>query len=71
MAGKNALYPIPHPAKRPFVGNILSIGSDSPVLDMWKIAQDLGAIYCSTAGHAGDRGVVGRAGRRARFMYKI
>jgi cytochrome P450/NADPH-cytochrome P450 reductase len=45
MAGKNALYPIPHPAKRPFVGNILSIGSDSPVLDMWKIAQDLGAIY--------------------------
>lgn len=45
MAGKNALYPIPHPAKKPFVGNILSIGSDSPVLDMWKIAQELGAIY--------------------------
>ncbi|VTU13251.1 putative bifunctional P-450/NADPH-P450 reductase 2 [Variovorax sp. SRS16] len=45
MAGKNALYPIPHPAKKPFVGNILSIGSVSPVLDMWKIAQELGAIY--------------------------
>ncbi len=45
MAGKNALYPIPHPAKKPFVGNILSIGSESPVLDMWKIAQDLGPIY--------------------------
>jgi cytochrome P450/NADPH-cytochrome P450 reductase len=45
MAGKNALHPIPHPAKKPFVGNILSIGSDSPVLDMWKIARDLGPIY--------------------------
>lgn len=45
MAGKNPLYPIPHPARRPFVGNILSIGSESPVLDMWKIAQDLGEIY--------------------------
>lgn len=45
MAGRNALYPIPHPAKKPFVGNLLSIGSDSPVLDMWKIAQELGAIY--------------------------
>ncbi|MDL9999985.1 cytochrome P450 [Variovorax sp. J22P240] len=45
MAGKNALYPIPHPAKKPFVGNILSIGSESPVLDMWRIAQELGAIY--------------------------
>jgi cytochrome P450/NADPH-cytochrome P450 reductase len=45
MAGKNSLYPIPHPAKKPFVGNLLSIGSDSPVLDMWKIAQDLGGIY--------------------------
>ncbi|WP_445289202.1 cytochrome P450, partial [Variovorax atrisoli] len=45
MAGKNSLHPIPHPAKKPFVGNLLSIGSDSPVLDMWKIAQDLGGIY--------------------------
>ncbi|MBU2288607.1 MAG: cytochrome P450 [Gammaproteobacteria bacterium] len=45
MAGRNALYPIPHPTKKPFVGNILSIGSDSPVLDMWKIAQELGGIY--------------------------
>ena len=45
MAGKNPLYPIPHPARKPFVGNILSIGSESPVLDMWKIAQDLGEIY--------------------------
>ena len=45
MAGNNALHPIPHPAKKPFVGNLLSIGSDSPVLDMWKIAQDLGGIY--------------------------
>ncbi|CAN7619226.1 cytochrome P450 [Variovorax paradoxus] len=45
MAGKNSLHPIPHPAKKPFVGNLLSIGSDSPVLDMWKIAQELGGIY--------------------------
>ncbi|MEJ1171983.1 bifunctional cytochrome P450/NADPH--P450 reductase [Variovorax sp. CCNWLW235] len=45
MAGKNSLHPIPHPAKKPFVGNLLSIGSDSPVLDMWRIAQELGGIY--------------------------
>lgn len=45
MAGKNPLHPIPHPARKPIVGNLLSIGSDSPVLDMWKIAQDLGGIY--------------------------
>lgn len=45
MAGKNPLYPIPHPARKPFVGNILSIGSESPVLDMWRIAQELGPIY--------------------------
>ncbi|RYF33512.1 MAG: cytochrome P450, partial [Comamonadaceae bacterium] len=45
MAGTNSLHPIPHPAKKPFVGNLLSIGSESPVLDMWKIAQDLGGIY--------------------------
>ena len=45
MASKNPLHPIPHPARKPIVGNLLSIGSDSPVLDMWKIAQDLGGIY--------------------------
>ncbi|GAA4357475.1 cytochrome P450 [Variovorax defluvii] len=45
MAAKNPLYPIPHPARKPFVGNILSIGSESPVLDMWKIAKELGEIY--------------------------
>ena len=45
MAGKNPLHPIPHPARKPIVGNLLSIGSESPVLDMWKIAQDLGGIY--------------------------
>ena len=45
MAGKNPLHPIPHPARKPFVGNLLSIGSDSPVLDMWKIARELGGIY--------------------------
>ena len=45
MAGKNPLHPIPHPARKPIVGNLLSIGSESPVLDMWKIAQELGGIY--------------------------
>ncbi|MET0544176.1 MAG: cytochrome P450 [Variovorax sp.] len=45
MSSHNPLHPIPHPPKKPFVGNLLSIGSDSPVLDMWKIAQDLGGIY--------------------------
>ncbi len=45
MAGNNALYPIPHPAKKPFVGNLLSIDSASPVMDMWRIAQELGGIY--------------------------
>ncbi len=45
MSGKNPLHPIPHPARKPFVGNLLSIDSDSPVLDMWRIAKDLGGIY--------------------------
>ncbi|MDM0041443.1 cytochrome P450 [Variovorax sp. J22G21] len=45
MSSHNPLHPIPHPPKKPFVGNLLSIGSDSPVLDMWKIAQELGGIY--------------------------
>ena len=45
MASSNALHPIPHPAKRPFVGNLLSIDSESPVMDMWRIAQELGGIY--------------------------
>ena len=45
MAGKNPLHPIPRPARKPIVGNLLSIGSASPVLDMWKIAQELGGIY--------------------------
>ena len=45
MAGKNQLHPVPHPARKPIVGNLLSIGSDSPVPDMWKIAQELGGIY--------------------------
>ena len=45
MAGNNALHPIPHPAKKPFVGNLLSIDSASPVMDMWRIAQELGGIY--------------------------
>ncbi len=45
MAGNNALHPIPHPAKKPFVGNLLSIDSESPVMDMWRIAQELGGIY--------------------------
>ncbi len=45
MAGKNPLHPIPHPARKPIVGNLLSIDSDSPVLDMWRVAQELGGIY--------------------------
>ena len=52
MAGKNPLHPIPHPVRKPIVGNLLSIGSDSPVLDMWKIAQDLGGIYWPQWGSA-------------------
>ncbi len=45
MSGHNPLHPIPHPPRKPIVGNLLSIGSDSPVLDMWKIARDLGGIF--------------------------
>ena len=48
MAGKNPLHPIPHPARKPFVGNLLSIGSESPVLDMWKIARNWAASTGST-----------------------
>jgi len=45
MASKNLLHPIPHPPKNPFIGNLLSLGSQHPVQDMMRLARELGPIY--------------------------
>ena len=45
MASKNLLHPIPHPPKNPFIGNLLSLGTEHPVQDMMRLARELGPIY--------------------------
>jgi cytochrome P450/NADPH-cytochrome P450 reductase len=45
MASKNPLHPIPHPPRKPFIGNILTLSGDAPLQDLMKLAQELGPIY--------------------------
>jgi cytochrome P450/NADPH-cytochrome P450 reductase len=40
-----ALEPIPHPPKKPFVGNMFSVGGTTPVQDLVALARELGPIY--------------------------
>ncbi len=40
-----ALEPIPHPPKKPFVGNIFSVGGTTPVQDLVRLARELGPIF--------------------------
>ncbi|HZW52982.1 MAG TPA: cytochrome P450 [Candidatus Elarobacter sp.] len=40
-----ALAAIPHPPKKPFVGNIFSVGGTTPVQDMVALARALGPIF--------------------------
>ena len=40
-----ALEPIPHPPKKPFVGNMFSVGGTTPVQDLVALARELGPIF--------------------------
>jgi cytochrome P450/NADPH-cytochrome P450 reductase len=45
MASTNALSPIPHPPKKPVVGNMLSLHSSAPVQDLVRLSKELGPIF--------------------------
>ena len=45
MASKNLLDPIPHPPKKPIVGNMLSLDSDAPIQGLGDMARELGPIF--------------------------
>jgi cytochrome P450/NADPH-cytochrome P450 reductase len=45
MASTNRLSPIPHPPKKPVVGNMLSLDPNTPVQHMARLAKELGPIY--------------------------
>lgn len=45
MASGNALSPIPHPPKKPVVGNMLSVDATAPVQDLARKAKELGPIF--------------------------
>jgi cytochrome P450/NADPH-cytochrome P450 reductase len=45
MASVNKLDPIPHPPKKPVVGNMLSLDSTAPVQHLARLAKDLGPIF--------------------------
>jgi len=45
MASVNKLSPIPHPPKKPVVGNMLSLDSTAPVQDLVRLSKELGPIF--------------------------
>ena len=45
MAPNNPLSPIPHPPKKPIVGNMLSLDSSAPMKSLNQLADELGPIY--------------------------
>src|ERR1700710_1325106 len=45
MASSNRLSPIPHPPKKPVVGNMLSLDSTAPVQDLVRLSKELGPIF--------------------------
>ena len=45
MASTNKLDPIPHPPKKPVVGNMLSLDPNTPIQHMSRLAKELGPIY--------------------------
>ncbi|MEA2895676.1 MAG: cytochrome / NADPH-cytochrome reductase [Bradyrhizobium sp.] len=45
MASVNRLNPIPHPPKKPVVGNMLSLDSTAPVQHLARMAKELGPIF--------------------------
>jgi cytochrome P450 / NADPH-cytochrome P450 reductase len=45
MASENKLAPIPHPPKKPVVGNMLSVDASAPVQDLVRLSKELGPIF--------------------------
>jgi len=45
MASTNRLSPIPHPPKKPVVGNMLSLDSIAPTQGLMRMARELGPIF--------------------------
>src|SRR3989441_795527 len=45
MASTNRLSPIPHPPKKPVVGNMLSVDSGAPIQNLARLAKELGPIF--------------------------
>src|SRR5437899_3235318 len=45
MASTNKLSPIPHPPKKPVVGNMLSLDSSAPTQNLARLAKELGPIF--------------------------
>jgi len=45
MASTNRLSPIPHPPKKPVVGNMLSVDSIAPTQGLMRMARELGPIF--------------------------
>src|SRR6202140_3097667 len=45
MGSTNRLSPIPHPPKKPVVGNMLSVDSIAPTQGLMRMARELGPIF--------------------------
>src|SRR4051812_49779010 len=45
MASPNKLDPIPHPPKKPVVGNMLSLDTTAPVQHLARLVKELGPIF--------------------------
>jgi cytochrome P450 / NADPH-cytochrome P450 reductase len=45
MASTNRLAPIPHPPKKPYVGNMLTVDPTAPAQHLARLARELGPIY--------------------------
>jgi len=45
MSSQNKLNPIPHPPRKPVVGNMLSLDSTAPVQDLVRKSKELGPIF--------------------------
>src|SRR6187401_3583441 len=45
MASPNKLDPIPHPPKKPVVGNMLSLDPNAPVQHLVRLTRELGPIF--------------------------
>jgi len=48
MAQKNPLDPIPHPPRTLLLGNLLALGTTTPIQDMMKLAREYGRSTGST-----------------------